>query len=150
MGPLIKSAASAGLSERNSPGTVATLQPYSFIYLAVLCPTFLSPPSSLHSSSTSSASFLLLPPPPLLLFVTSSCTYGGSSGFFFLFLFFFFFLSVERWISRGRRGVAGGEQKGGAVKQREVVCRRGRQETQVSQDSPPVAAPWLSCRPAAD
>lgn len=42
------------------------------------------------------------------------------------------------------------EGKKGPVKQREVVCRRGRQETQVSQDSPPVTAPWLSCRPTPD
>lgn len=50
----------------------------------------------------------------------------------------------------------GGEQRGetGPVKQREVVCRKSRQETKVSQDSlpptpppPPIAAPWLSRSP---
>lgn len=81
----------------------------------------------------------LLLPHPLL---SSTSTYGGSPVAFLPFF----------WSSGWVEGGAGSSERGkkGPVKQREVVCRRGRQETQVSQDSPPVTAPWLSCRPTAD
>lgn len=100
-----------------------------------LCDSFnVSLSSLLHLS-------LLLPRPSPLPFVTPLCTYGGSPVVF---------LSGWWWVDGGGGGWWCLEGKKGPVKQREVVCRRGRQETQVSQDSPPVTAPWLYCRPTPD
>lgn len=98
--------------------------------------SYVAPSASLSSPLYSC---LLLPHP----FLSSTSTYGGSPVAFLPFF-------SERWTGGG--GGAGSSERGkkGPVKQREVVCRRGRQETQVSQDSPPVIAPWLSCRPTAD
>lgn len=69
---------------------------------------------------------------------------------FLPFSFFFFGWRAEVDLKVGGRWLSVGEGGKGPVKQRGVVCWQGRQETQISQDSPPVAAPWLSCWPTAD
>lgn len=113
-----------------------------FLFYLFFSPTYV--PDSLHFLSASLHFPLSLLSPPLscslLLFVPAASVAFST------------FLSwrgeVGLWV--GGRLLECGRGGKGPVKQREVVCWQGRQETQISQDSPPVAAPWLSCWPTPD